>query len=129
MNISKDDVLAYPDQVHRTYPSTVRNAIRSVVRPFIEQSMTVTNTVFRVFDQRLGLPEGTLEGLHARDMHSGSETRLIKAPPMPGQDTAERATIGAHTDFGSLVSYMSLSPLPRFFTSSTSVDPYTGPFT
>ncbi|KAI6038494.1 hypothetical protein EDC04DRAFT_2868313 [Pisolithus marmoratus] len=81
LNIAKDDVLAFPQVVHRTYPPMVTAAIPSI----------------------LGLPEGTLEELHARGLPSGSEPRIIRSPPMPGKDTANRPVIGAHTDFGSLV--------------------------
>ncbi|KAG6380554.1 hypothetical protein JVT61DRAFT_4913 [Boletus reticuloceps] len=83
INISKDDALAFPSIVHRTYPAPTTAAIPTAVAP-------------------LGLPEGTLERLHPSDEHSGSEARLIKAPPMPGKALADTATLGAHTDFGSL---------------------------
>ncbi|KAI5981657.1 hypothetical protein EDC04DRAFT_2885491 [Pisolithus marmoratus] len=102
LNIAKDDVLAFPDVVHRTYPPMVTPAISSVVRPFVCKSLEVNNTILRIFTQRLGLPEGTLEELHTRNLPSGSEARVTRSPPMPGKDTADRPAIGAHTDFGSL---------------------------
>ncbi|KAI6157100.1 hypothetical protein BKA82DRAFT_994494 [Pisolithus tinctorius] len=102
LNVTKDDVLAFPEVVHRTYPSTVTAAIPSVVHPFVCKSIEVNNTILRIFTQKLGLPEGTLEELHARDLPSGSESRVIRSPPMPGKDTADRPMIGSHTDFGSL---------------------------
>ncbi|KAI6038491.1 hypothetical protein EDC04DRAFT_2603839 [Pisolithus marmoratus] len=50
LNIAKDDVLAFPDIVHCTYPS---------------MSIEVNNTILWIFTQwQLGLPEGTLEGFH-----------------------------------------------------------------
>ncbi|KAI6157099.1 hypothetical protein BKA82DRAFT_994495 [Pisolithus tinctorius] len=102
LNIAKDDVLAFPEVVHLTYPSVVAAAIPSVVHPFVCKSLEVNTTVLRIFTQRLGLSEGTLEALHARDLPSASEARIIRSPPMPGKDTADRPTIGSHTDFGSL---------------------------
>ena len=104
MNIAKDDVLAFPQMIHRDYPPTVIAAMTSVVKPFVCKSLEINNTVLRVFSHRLGLPEGSLEALHTRDQQSGSEARLIRVPPMPGKALADRPTIGAHSDFGSLVS-------------------------
>ncbi|KAI6026642.1 hypothetical protein BKA83DRAFT_95040 [Pisolithus microcarpus] len=102
LNVAKDDALAFPEVVHRTYPPAVTAAIPSVVRPFVCKSLEVNITILRIFTRRLGLPEGTLEQLHARDLPSGSEARVTRTPPMPGKDTADRPAIGAHTDFGSL---------------------------
>ena len=104
MNIAKDDVLAFPQMIHRDYPPTVIAAMTSVVKPFVCESLEINNTFLRVFSHRLGLPEGSLEALHTRDQQSGSEARLIRVPPMPGRALADRPTIGAHSDFGSLVS-------------------------
>ncbi|KIM64713.1 hypothetical protein SCLCIDRAFT_1212770 [Scleroderma citrinum Foug A] len=102
MNIAKDDVLAFPQMIHRDYPPTVIAAMTSVVKPFVCKSLEINNTVLRVFSHRLGLPEGSLEALHTRDQQSGSEARLIRVPAMPGKALADRPTIGAHSDFGSL---------------------------
>ncbi|KAI6008604.1 hypothetical protein EDC04DRAFT_2775695, partial [Pisolithus marmoratus] len=101
LNIAKDDVLAFPDVVHRTYPSTVSPVIPSVVRPFVCKSLEVNNIILRIFTQRLGLPEGTLEELH-RGLPSDSKTRVTRSPPIPGRDSANRPISGAHTDFGSV---------------------------
>jgi isopenicillin N synthase-like dioxygenase len=102
MNISKDDALSFPTPTHRTYPSTVVARMESTVRPFIEKSLEVNNTILEVFNEKLGLPEGELVKRHARDEWSGSEARVIKKPPMP-EMSPEQAALGAHTDFGSLV--------------------------
>jgi len=102
MNVSKDDVLAFPNIVHRTYPTPTTAAIPGIVAPFVRKSLEINQTILRIFNERLGLPEGTLDRLHCVEEHSGSEARIIKAPPMPGKAIADRATIGAHTDFGSL---------------------------
>lgn len=67
--------------------------------PFVRKSMDVNNTMLDIFEQRLGLPHGTLAALHNTDEPSGSEARVIKTPP-----NQNSAGIGAHTDFGTLVS-------------------------
>ncbi|KAG9309076.1 hypothetical protein JVU11DRAFT_10958 [Chiua virens] len=102
INVSKDDALAFPNVVHRTYPAPTTAAIPTAVAPFIRKSLEVNNTILRIFNDRLGLPDGTLERLHSDNEYSGSESRVIKAPPMPEKNLADKATLGAHTDFGSL---------------------------
>ncbi|KAL5495796.1 hypothetical protein ACEPAI_1260 [Sanghuangporus weigelae] len=107
INVSKDDALAYPKVIHRTYPSTVNARIDLTIKPFVKKSLEVNNTILAVFEKKLGLPGGTLLELHPLEEPSGSEARCIKNPPKHG-DTAEnqtakgKAAIGAHTDFGSL---------------------------
>ncbi|KAF9225085.1 Clavaminate synthase-like protein [Gyrodon lividus] len=102
LNISKDDVLAFPRIAHRTYPAPAAAAMITAVVPFVRNALDVNYTMLRVFNEKLGLPEGTLERLHDLGEYSGSEARVIRSPPMPGKTTADRATLGAHTDFGSL---------------------------
>ncbi|KAL4063824.1 hypothetical protein J3A83DRAFT_4285270 [Scleroderma citrinum] len=102
INIAKDDVLAFPRVIYRDYPFTVTAAMASVVRPFVCKSLEVNDAFLRIFNRQLGLPEASLEALHARDQHSGSEARLTRVLPMPGKALANRPTIGAHSDFGSL---------------------------
>ncbi len=101
INVSKDDALAYPQVAHASYPSTVNARMESTVRPFVEACTDANNTLMAVFNAKLGLPEGTLAGLHARDEPSVSEARVIKVPATPG---STKIAVGAHTDFGSLVS-------------------------
>ncbi|KAH9848648.1 Clavaminate synthase-like protein [Lenzites betulinus] len=102
INVAKDDALAWPAKVHRDYPSTVNARMEGTIRPFVEKSLAVNNTLLAVLGARLGLSEGALEGRHTRDEPSGSEARCIKNPPRPGGISEEKAAIGAHTDFGSL---------------------------
>ena len=105
INVSKDDALAYPTPVHRTYPETVNARMESTIKPFMEKSLEVNNTFLEILNAKLGLPEGTLAALHTREEHSGSEARCIKKPPSPSGPLDEaKAAIGAHTDFGSVVS-------------------------
>lgn len=107
-NLSKNDVLAWPSHVHRTYPELLNQNMATVIQPFVRRSLDVNETIMNVFNDKLGLPKGTLASFHEVDEPSGCEARIIKNPPMP-HDDAKRA-IGAHTDFGSLV--LSWHPIP-----------------
>jgi isopenicillin N synthase-like dioxygenase len=100
INIAKDDVLAWPEQARRDYPSTVKEHMDSTIVPFVRKSLEVNNTLLDVFTEKLGLPHGALMKRHTLAEFSGSEARCIKTAPLPG-DVPVKA-IGAHTDFGSL---------------------------
>lgn len=99
LNIAQDDALAWPRAYHRTYPSTVNAHMDDTIVPFVRKSMAVNNTMLDIFERQLGLPKGSLAELHATDTASGSEARVVKTPP-----NQSSAGIGAHTDFGTLVS-------------------------
>ncbi|KAJ8594553.1 Clavaminate synthase-like protein [Rhizopogon salebrosus TDB-379] len=101
-NVSKDDALAYPQVVHITYPSTVNARMEDTIAPFVRKALDVTFVVLKLFDDKLGLPEGTLESLHAMEDLSGCEARCIRSLPPLGNATAERPTLASHTDFGTL---------------------------
>ena len=105
INVSKDDALAWPDKVHREYPSTVNARMENTIRPFMLKSLEVNNTFLDIFNDKLGLPKGTLAERHKMYEPSGSESRCIKNPPRSGAsaDGNSKTAIGAHTDFGSLV--------------------------
>jgi isopenicillin N synthase-like dioxygenase len=75
----------------------------SAVRPFVRKSMEVNQTLMDILNDRLGLPPGSLAKLHTPEEHSGSEARCIKKAPASAPEHPDRAAIGAHTDFGSLV--------------------------
>ena len=102
INVSKDDALSYPKPVHRTYPDPVNARMESTIRPFVQKSVEINNTLMDVFNDRLGLPKGTLANFHRDDEPSGSEARVIKKPPSR-EESPDRQAIGSHTDFGSLV--------------------------
>ncbi|PCH41798.1 Clavaminate synthase-like protein [Wolfiporia cocos MD-104 SS10] len=102
INVSQDDVLAFPTPIHRTYPSTVNAHMERTIKPFVRKSLEVNSTLLEIFNTRLGLPDGTLANLHRLDEHSGSEARCIRNPPRPGGISDDKAALGAHTDFGSL---------------------------
>ncbi|PCH41768.1 Clavaminate synthase-like protein [Wolfiporia cocos MD-104 SS10] len=102
INVSKDDALAWPRAVHRTYPSTVEARMSSTIQPFVRKSLEINHTLLDILNKKLGLPEGALAERHAIDEPSGSEARCIRTPPMHSDTSENRAAIGAHTDFGSL---------------------------
>jgi len=74
----------------------------TVLRPFISKSLEVNNTIIRIFNDRLGLPEGTLQRLHSDEELSFSGVRVIRIQPTPEQAVADQPKLVAHTDFGSL---------------------------
>lgn len=102
-NISQDDALSYPIPAKRTYPDPVNAHMASTIVPFARKSAEINLTLLGVLNDRLGLPQGTLAGKHPIDKPSESEARCIKSPPAQIV-FSEKASIGAHTDFGSLVS-------------------------
>ncbi|KAF8838707.1 Clavaminate synthase-like protein, partial [Paxillus ammoniavirescens] len=102
ITISKDDALAFPRVINVTYPPPTTAAIPTAVAPFVRKGLDVNYTVLRIFNEKLGLPEGTLDRLHDPEEHSGSEARVVRTPPIPEKDAANKATLGSHTDFGSL---------------------------
>ncbi|KAF9235059.1 hypothetical protein BU15DRAFT_78435 [Melanogaster broomeanus] len=102
INVAKDDALALPRVALRTYPAPTTAAIPTAVAPFVRKALVINYTVLRIFNEKLGLPEGTLDRLHDFEEYSGSEARVIRGPPLPGKAVADKATLGAHTDFGSL---------------------------
>ena len=74
----------------------------TAVRPFIEKSTEVNDTILDVLNDRLGLPKGELAKRHDVGEKSGCEARAIRNAPNQVY-SAEKAVLGAHTDFGSLV--------------------------
>lgn len=107
INVSKDDALAFPRVVHRTYPPTIVARMEYTVRPFVRKSNDINTTIINVFNAKLGLPEGALAELHSLLDPSCSEARCIKNPPAK-EMSPERQALGAHTDFGTLVSYLDI---------------------
>ncbi|TFY68231.1 hypothetical protein EVJ58_g1133 [Rhodofomes roseus] len=105
LDVAKDDVLAFPAPVHRTYPPLVADAIPTVLRPFMRKSLAINHTLLGVLNDKLGLKEGTLADLHRTKEKSGCVARVIRTPPQNGKDKEaleRQALLGAHTDFGSL---------------------------
>ncbi|KAF9034482.1 Clavaminate synthase-like protein [Hymenopellis radicata] len=99
INISKDDTLSYPAVAHVPYPEPVNARMQSAVKPFVTACMEANSTILGIFNDKLGLPSGTLESFHSSGEHSVSEARVIKVPPSKDADSI---AVGSHTDFGSL---------------------------
>ena len=113
INVSKDDAFAYPRVVHKVYPPTVNVRMKDAVKPFIQSCADASSILIDVFNQKLGLPEGTLAALHRTELECISESRCIKVPPPP-KDT--KIALGQHTDFGRYRSSTALlsSELPAY---------------
>jgi hypothetical protein len=103
INVAKNDALAWPGKVHRDYPSTVNARMESTIIPFVKKSAAINMTILDIFNERLGLPKGTLEDKHAMEAPCGSEARVIKSPPRKDPVSLAKLALGAHCDFGSLV--------------------------
>lgn len=102
INVSKDDALAFPTPVHRTYPSTVTDRMDTAVIPFVKKSLEVNNSLLAILNEKLGLPQGTLAKLHREEERSGCVARVIRTPPKEGEFDEAKAVLSSHTDFGSL---------------------------
>jgi isopenicillin N synthase-like dioxygenase len=100
LNVAKDDALAWPKQARRAYPRTVNDRMASTIVPFVRQSLEVNNTILEIFNDKLGLPAGSLLERHLMEEFSGSEARITKNGPTTN---TTKLAIGSHTDFGSLV--------------------------
>ncbi|KAJ3552762.1 hypothetical protein NM688_g3980 [Phlebia brevispora] len=102
INVAKDDALAWPNKVHRDYPSTVNARMESTITPFVQKSVEISGLLIDVLNDKLGLPQGTLASKHKLYDPSGGEARVIRNAPRPGGADDVKMSIGAHTDFGSL---------------------------
>jgi hypothetical protein len=74
----------------------------SDIIPFVQRSLEINNMLIDVLNDKLGLPKGMLATKHAQHLHSQSQARAIKAPRNQHLDNV-KISLGAHTDFGSLV--------------------------
>ncbi|KAI0346723.1 Clavaminate synthase-like protein [Trametopsis cervina] len=99
INISRNDALAWPGKIHREYPSTVNERMESVIKPFVQKSTEINLTCLDAFNDKLGLPKGTLASKHGIDELSCCEARCIKKA---GGVADDKKALGSHTDFGSL---------------------------
>jgi hypothetical protein len=72
----------------------------STIVPFVRQSLEVNDTILEIFNDKLGLPAGSLLERHLMEEFSGSKARITRNGPTA--NTTEVA-IGSHTDFRSLV--------------------------
>lgn len=101
LNVAKDDALAWPKIARRSYPSTANARMESTLGPFVRKSLEINNLLLEIFNDKLGLPTGSLLEKHKTEEFSGSEARIIRNKPT---SSTTKQAIGSHTDFGSLVS-------------------------
>lgn len=109
LNVAKDDALAWPTQARRDYPRTANARMESTIVPFVRKSLEVNNTILEIFNDKLGLPAGSLLKRHSMEEFSGSEARITRNGPTTN---TTKVAIGSHTDFGSLVISLSLTKSP-----------------
>jgi isopenicillin N synthase-like dioxygenase len=72
--------------------------MKPVIVPFVEKCEDISKTMVSIFNDKLGLPKGTLEKFHTEE-YSASETRTIRAP---ANLNPNKLAVGGHTDFGSI---------------------------
>lgn len=77
----------------------VNSHMRDTFMPFVRKSVAINATFLAFFERRLQLPPGEFARIHAADRINGGEARCVRTPPRQ-----QSVGIGAHTDFGSLVS-------------------------
>lgn len=110
LNVAKDDIVSYPKVTHRTYPPAVYAHMDSLLKPFVDHTLEINRAIFATFEKMLNLPPGAFLLRHSDTEPSGSEARVIRSMPRvqpanvatPSKDPFPTASIGAHTDFGSL---------------------------
>ena len=105
INVAKDDALAWPAVVYRTYPPTVAARMESTIKPFVEKLLAINHFLIDVLNDKLGLPKSNLAESHKVHEHTGCIARAICAicaPPRPVP--GEKLFLSAHTDYGPLVS-------------------------
>lgn len=99
VNVAKDDALSYPKVSRREYPDTINQLMQPIITPFVQKCVHISDIMIEIFNDKLGLPEGTLAKLHSPDKLSASEARTIRAP---ANLTPDKLAVGGHTDFGTL---------------------------
>jgi isopenicillin N synthase-like dioxygenase len=68
---------------------------------FIKNSHAIVTLLLNLFNESLGLPEGTLASLHQLEAMSSDAARIIRAPPLP-PDERDAIILREHTDYGSI---------------------------
>jgi isopenicillin N synthase-like dioxygenase len=68
---------------------------------FIKTSHSIVTLLLNLFNESLGLPEGTLASFHQLEAMSSDAVRIIRAPPLPPNDR-DAVVLREHTDYGSI---------------------------
>ena len=58
ITVAKDDIIAFPKVIHRTYPGPVEKRMGSALKPFTNKALDVNMTVLSVLEKKLGLKNG-----------------------------------------------------------------------
>lgn len=98
-NISKDDVMGSGQRLANPASISTEEA-RAKLRGVMVRSHAVVDLVLERVNGRLGLPAGTLQGLHRIEARSGDQVRWVRSPPQDVDDRQQ--ALGEHTDFGSV---------------------------
>ncbi|CED84981.1 Iron/ascorbate family oxidoreductases [Phaffia rhodozyma] len=98
-NISRDDMLSFPDHPSICYPKPVTDNI-DVCREFTTSARNVALSILSKLEIHLQLPPGTLEAFHkeGEGYSSPTKARVIRNPPQE----VDRLALGSHTDFGTI---------------------------
>jgi hypothetical protein len=118
INISRDDILAWPEIAHRTYPTAVNARMESTIVPFMHKSLEINKVLIDALNDKLGLPKGALSSRHSLEEHTSSEIRAIKAPKNQHLSNI-KLSLDAHSDYGTIVcliviEYSSWIDMPDF---------------
>ena len=98
-NISKDDILGHGERLANPASISTEEA-REKLRGYMVRSHAIVTLVLEKLNARLGLAEGTLQGLHRIGERSGDQVRWVRSPPQEVDDRQQ--ALGEHTDFGSV---------------------------
>lgn len=79
-------------------------SMESVVQPFAQKAIDLNLACMDILNDKLGFPPGRFRELHKVDALSTSEARIVRTPPPPPEGWTKNVALGAHTDFGSIVS-------------------------
>jgi isopenicillin N synthase-like dioxygenase len=98
-NVSKNDILGISDPIPN--PEVLRKEEnRALAKSYILRSHAVVTLILRILNDRLGLPEGTLQKHHRLNAISGDQVRWVRFPPQKMDE--KQIAFGEHTDFGTL---------------------------
>lgn len=97
-NVSKDDVLGVSEKLPA--PGVLRGSeARGLLAGFVKRGHAIVTLLLRVLEERLGLGEDGLRGLHRLERESGDQVRWVRAPAREeGEDEGEeKRALGEHT--------------------------------
>ncbi|EMD39822.1 hypothetical protein CERSUDRAFT_92312 [Gelatoporia subvermispora B] len=100
--IMKDDILAWPNVMHRAYPEPANAHMEGAIRPFSRKAIEVNLTVLNVLNEKLALPDGTLAGLHRPEVRSQDAVKFVNVQPLFRTVSEDTVLVPGHTDYGSL---------------------------